>query len=171
MATDTLREGVYGSMSATWGAGAAGGLVGGIGMGIVLHLGANMMPLIGTLYGWPTVLGGWLGHLINSVLLGLVFAALVSRWRIHDRISNVGEWAITGVLYAVAIGLVTGGIMLPITVNLMGTTDLPEPLLPVPGFVGGLLVAFSAGVAHLVYGLLLGTIYGRVHTRAVARRP
>lgn len=171
MATDTLRGSGYGSMSATWGAGAAGGLVGGIGMGVVLHWGANMMPLIGALYGWPTVLGGWLGHLINSLVLGLVFAVLVSRWRIHDRISDAGEWAICGVLYAVAIGLITGGVMLPITVNLMGTTSLPEPILPVPGFVGGLLVAFSAGVAHLVYGLLLGTVYGRIHTSAVARRP
>lgn len=170
MATDTLRGRAYGSVSATWGAGAAGGLIGGVGMGIVLHWGANMMPLIGALYGWPTVIGGWLGHMINSVVLGLLFAALVSHWRVADRISKAGEWAICGTLYAVAIGLTTGGVMIPITVNLMGSSSLPEPILPVPGFVGGLLVAFSAGVAHLVYGLLLGTIYGRIHTMVVARR-
>lgn len=170
MGIETRRGAAYDSFSDTWGAGIVGGTIGGVAMGLVLHGGANMMPLIGALYGWPTVLGGWIGHLINSALLGLLFALLVSRWQLHDRISGAVEWAIYGILYATAVGLVTGGIMLPITINLMGANALPEPVVPLSGFVGGLLVAFSAGVAHLVYGALLGTIYGYIHRTATARQ-
>lgn len=170
MGTETINRNVYESFSDTWGAGIVGGILGGIAMGIVLHGGANMMPLIGSLYGWPTVLGGWVGHLINSILLGLLFALLISRWQLHDQVSGMGEWAIYGILYATAVGLVTGGIMVPITINLMGASEFPEPVLPVSGFLGGLLVAFSAGVAHLVYGALLGTTYGYIHSTATARR-
>ena len=169
MATETISRRSYGSFTDTWGAGIAGGLIGGIAMGIVLHAGANMMPSIGALYGWPTVLGGWVGHLANSVVLGLVFAMIVSRWNMDDRTSSVAEWAFYGILYAAAIGLVTGGIMIPITVNLLGIGALPESGLPLSGLAGGLLVAFSVGVAHLVYGVLLGISYGRIHTSLASR--
>lgn len=104
------------------------------------------------------------------MILGLLFALLVSRWQLHDRISGPTEWAISGILYATAIGLVTGGIMIPITINLIGTDTFPDPVLPLSGFVGGLLVAFSAGVTHLVYGALLGTIYGHLHGAATGRQ-
>lgn len=75
-------------------------------MGVILHTGANIMPFIGALYGWPTV-------------IGLVFTLIV---------------------YAAAVGLVTGGILLPITMNVLGRQSFPEPLLPLPGVLGGLLV-------------------------------
>lgn len=170
MATETVSRQSYESFSDTWGAGIAGGLIGGLAMGIVLHAGANMMPSIGALYGWPTVAGGWVGHLINSVLLGLLFALVVSRRDMDDRQTDITEWAFYGALYAAAVGLVTVGIMVPITVNLLGMGALPQSGLPVSGFVGGLVVATSVGVAHLIYGILLGVVYGRVHGASHADR-
>ena len=169
MGTDTVSFGSRESFLYTWGAGVGGGLLGGLGMGVVLHAGANIMPFIGALYGQPTVLGGWIAHLTNSVLLGLLFALIVSRWRFHDRTTNLFEWAIYGIVYAAAIGLVTGGIMVPATLHLMDVTVLPQPALPMPGITGSLLVAFSVGVAHVVYGVLLGTVYGRVHAASEER--
>lgn len=149
----------------TWGAGVAGGLIGGIGMGIILHGGADIMPFIGALYGWPTVLGGWIAHIANSVLIGLVFALLVSRSIIQQETPTILEYVIDGTIYAAAVGLVTTGVMLPITVNLLGREPFPEPLLPLPGVVGGILIVLSVGVAHVVYGVLLGATYGAIHTR------
>lgn len=151
-----------------WEAGVAGGLVGGVGMGIVLHAGANVMPFVGALYGWPTVTGGWVAHLVHSVLIGLVFALIVSRPVIREQMTTVSEFVVAGIVYAAAVGLVTSGVMLPVAMNLLGTISLPESLLPLPGVVGGVLVVLSVGVAHLVYGVLLGATYGRIHSSTLS---
>lgn len=151
------------SLQYTWGAGAVGGIVGGLGMGIILHAGANIMPFIGALYGWPTVIGGWVAHLVNSVLIGLVFTLIVSRPVIRQQTTTVAGSIAAGIVYAAAVGLVTGGVMLPIAMNTIGVAGFPEPLLPVPGVVGGILVVLSVGVAHVVYGILLGATYGAIH--------
>lgn len=148
------------TLTNTWGAGLTGGLVGGIGMGVILHFGANVMPLIGALYGQPTVFGGWIAHLLNSVLIGLLFVVITAHPLVRDQLISVPTWAIAGMVYSAAVGLATGGIMLPIAMNLFGTITLPEPLVPLPGIIGGVLVIVSISVAHLVYGLLLGSTYG-----------
>lgn len=159
--TDSL--GSTGATRNALGAGVAGGLLGGLGMGVVLHAGSNMMPLVGALYGEPTVLGGWVAHVGHSVLIGLLFAALASRPALKAQTTTVGGCAVVGIAYAAAVGLATGGFMLPISLNAIGTQTFPEPLLPIPGVLGGILVVISVGIAHLVYGLLLGAAFGFVH--------
>lgn len=163
-----------------WTAGAVGGLVGGVGMGLILHGGANVMPLIGALFGWPTVAGGWAVHLVNSLLIGLLFAAIVSRPTVHEQVDTVAGppiagFTVAGILYASAVGIVTAGVMLPVTMNLLGVRTLPEPILPLPYPFGVIVVVLSVGVAHVVYGLLLGATYGRLHAerseRAVPSTP
>lgn len=149
----------------TWGAGVAGGLVGGVAMGVVLHAGANMMPFVGALYGWPTAIGGWVAHLLHSVLIGLLFVAIVSRPLIAPQTTTLGGSLIAGVVYSAGVGLVTTGIMLPVAMSTLGTATLPESLLPLPGVLGGMLVIISVGVAHLLYGVLLGATYHVVHDR------
>ena len=145
------------------GAGVIGGLVGGVGMGIVLHAGSNMMPLVGALYGWPTALGGWVAHLVHSVLLGVLFSVLASRPALKAQTSNVGGCVGVGIGFAAAVGLATGGLMLPISLNAIGAQTLPDPYLPIPGVLGGVLVVISVGVAHVVYGVLLGATFGYLH--------
>jgi len=151
-----------------WVAGAASGLVAGIGMGIVFHGGANLMPFIGALYGWPTVVGGWVVHLVNSVLAGLLFAAIISRPILREQTASVAESVAAGVVYAAAIGLVSTGILLPVSMSMLGVRSFPEPLVPLPGMLGSFLVIVSVGVAHLVYGLLLGAVYALSRERLVA---
>lgn len=146
------------------GAGVVGGFVGGIGMGGILHLAADLMPFIGALYGVPTVLGGWIAHLVNSVLVGVLFSLIVSRPVIRREMSTVLDATVAGVIYAAAAGLVMSGAIFPIAMNLLGRQTFPEPLLRIPGIFGGILVFLSVGVAHMVYGLLLGGIYGYVQT-------
>lgn len=165
MNSDIVTDQEHTSEQYTWLAGIAGGLVGGLGMGVILHAGANMMPFIGALYGWPTVIGGWIGHLINSVLIGLVFTLIVSRPLIRSEMTTITGSIVVGIVYAAAVGLVTTGVMLPISMNLIGVQTLPSAIVPLPGMIGGVLVVLSVAVAHLVYGLLLGAIYGLVHTR------
>lgn len=170
MSSETARISSQESFQYTWKGGAAGGLIGGVAMGIILHAGANMMPLIGTLYGWPTAVGGWVAHLVNSVVLGLLFALIVSHPLLRNQTSTIVGCIISGVLYAAAIGLVTGGIMFPITLNLIGSSVLPESIFPLPGVLGDLLVVFSVGVAHMVYGVLLGGTYGAIHNAPIVER-
>jgi hypothetical protein len=145
-----------------WVAGAVGGLIAGVGMGTVFHAGANLMPFIGALYGWPTVVGGWAVHLVNSVVAGLLFAVIVSRPILREQTASTAETVAAGVVYAAAIGLVSTGVLLPVSMNTLGVQSFPEPLLPLPGMLGSFLVIVSVGVAHLVYGLILGTAYARV---------
>ncbi|WP_241692894.1 hypothetical protein [Haloarcula limicola] len=151
------------SLKYTWGAGAAGGLVGGVGMGVVFHLGANLMPFVGALYGWPTVLGGWAVHLFNSVLAGILFTLVLSRPIFRQQATTVAESVSAGVVYAAAIGLVSTGLLLPVSMTALGVESFPEPLVPLPGFLGSFLVILSVGVAHVVYGVLLGATYAVIH--------
>lgn len=160
---DTRTDEKIGSLQYTWGAGIVGGIAGGICMGVILHAGANILPYIGALYGWSTVIGGWIAHLVNSVLIGLLFALLVSRSIIRKQTTSIAECITFGIVYAAAVGLVTGGVMLPLTMNAVGAHSFPEPLLPLPGTLAGAFVVVSIGVAHMVYGLVLGATYGVIH--------
>lgn len=75
-----------------------------------------------------------------------------------------------GIVYAAAVGLVTGGILLPITMNAIGAQSLPAPLFSLPGLLGEFLVVISDGVAHLVYEILLGAIYRIAQDQSVNGR-
>ncbi|WP_089827644.1 hypothetical protein [Halogranum amylolyticum] len=141
-----------------WVAAVLAGLVGGVGMGIVLHSTTNAMPLLGALYGQPTVVGGWLAHLFNSVVFALAFAAAVTLTPLRDYARSVATCAGLGVGYGALLGVVTGGLVLPVALNLVGATALPVPLWPVPG--GSFAFGIFLAIGHLVYGLGLGAAFG-----------
>lgn len=145
-----------------WVGAAVAGLVAGVGMGLVLHFGAGTMALVGALYGRPTVPAGWVVHLVNGVVFGLVFAAAVSRPLLRDYTSSPAELVGAGVGYGAALGALTGGVLLPLWLDAAGATELPVPLLPIPGLVAELAFPAVLGVAHLVYGALLGGVYAAV---------
>jgi hypothetical protein len=163
MSTSDVEFGRTEPVRATWGAGLAAGVVGGLGMGLVLHFGANVMTFVGALYGWPTVTGGWVLHLLNSVVIALLFTAVVSRPAVAERIDALWTDVVGGVVYASAVGLVTAGVMLPVAMNLRGVRTVPDPVVPLSGPLGTALVVLSVAVAHLVYGVLLGATYGAVN--------
>ncbi|HKJ59138.1 MAG TPA: hypothetical protein VKA37_07915 [Halobacteriales archaeon] len=168
MGTHTASRNPTASVGRVLVAGALSGLVGGVGMGVVLHAGSNAMPLIGALYGWPSVVGGWTAHLVNSVAIGVVFAALVTRPVLRRQTDTVVGSVTLGITFGAGVGLVTGGVMLPVSLDVIGTRVFPETLLPLPDALGGFVAILSIGVAHLVYGLLLGATFGYVYDRARA---
>jgi hypothetical protein len=61
----------------TWSGAVTGGIVAGVGMGLLMHFVMNAMPLIGGLYGQPTVAIGWAAHLVHSIVFALIVAAVI----------------------------------------------------------------------------------------------
>lgn len=151
-----------------WSAGVASGLIAGTVMGLILHFVLDAMPIIGALVGQPTVLVGWVVHLFNSVVFSLLFVAVVSRPIVSDYTGSAGEIVALGLADGAVLGLVTGGVLLPVSINFLSERSLPVPLLPVPGidyFTFSVVLAF----AHLVFGLFLGASYA-VLSEDVPRR-
>jgi hypothetical protein len=122
-------------------AGAVGGLIGGIPLGIIMHS-REIMPMVADLIGSQSVGVGWLVHLFNSALFGAVFALLMFRW-------------ITTPISAMAAGIVYG-----IFWWIVGA------LLIMPAWLGMNEMIFEINenawwslAGHLVFGILLGAIY------------
>lgn len=144
------------SSTRTWGGAAAGGLVAGVGMGLIMHFVMNAMPLIGALYGQPTVAAGWLAHLFHSVVFALIFGLVIVRTPLRE----YGVLGIIGLgaLYGIVLEFVAAGVVLPVWANAVGAAALPVPFLIPIGFV-----------THLVYGVLLGAVFGIAMTRERSR--
>lgn len=156
MGTSTVRRTPAEVLLTTIISGLMSGLIGGIAMGALLHVGSNLMPFIGALYSEPTVTGGWISHLLNSAVFGVLFAFIITRPSINYRVKRVADYLIAGMLYATLIGLVTAGILLPIMMSAIGAHQLPDPAIATNSVIGEMLVVVSVGVAHLVYGFVLG---------------
>ena len=142
-----------------WRAGALGGLVAGVTMGVVLHGALGLMPTIGALVGVETVLAGWTVHLFNSTLFGALFVAVFDRSFFDDLRADVGGCLSLGVVHSALLGMITGGLLLPTAIALEGATSLPVPTLPVPGLTASFEFGAVIAVAHLIYGLVLGRVF------------
>lgn len=144
----------------SWRAGAVGGAVAGIAMGVVLHFALDLMPLIGALVGVETVVAGWVVHLFNSTVFGLLFVAVFDREFFADFRADLGGCAALGTIHSAGLGLLTGGVLLPASMALSGITGFPAPPLPLPGVNAGAEFAVLIAIAHIVYGIVLGGVYG-----------
>lgn len=131
-----------------WIAGVGAGLVGGVGMGLIMHFVMGAMPVVGSLYGQPTVIAGWAAHLVHSVVFALIFVGLVTRTGLSRYARTTTLAAGSAIVYGAVLGIVAGAFVLPIWVNAVSAAGMPVPLLSVPSFIG-----------HLVFGLLLGGVY------------
>lgn len=143
------------------------GSIAGVAMGAILHFGANAMPFIGSLYGGATVAGGWLAHLLNSAILGVIFAYVVTRPVLRKRLTGIDDFVVTGIVYATVVGLVTVGVLLPIAIRTMGVQDLPATITGAPEGVGTMLLAASVGIAHVAYGIVLGVVFERLEMKEI----
>jgi hypothetical protein len=94
------------------------------------------------------VVVGLMGHMMNSVILGLLFALVISRIA-----SGVVGLALTGMAYAAAIFAVMWFLLLPLI-------DPAMLRLNGPGFF----------ISHLMYGLLLGLGTWLVRERPAGRQ-
>ncbi|MDY6779897.1 MAG: hypothetical protein SV760_05015, partial [Halobacteria archaeon] len=116
--------------------------------------------------------GGWVMYIVYGVGFALLFAAFVSRYtnafvdfvlmitKRFDFLAStltvlVTKYGFTtttvtlGMMYSVLVWLVAGALLIPLWLSFVGASATP-----VPNFSPTLLVA------HLVYGVLLGSLYG-----------
>ena len=131
--------------------GAAAGVVAGIPLGIIMHVrdadpammpGIKVIDLVGDLISDPSTGLGWLIHLFNSALFGVIFVLLFSRW-----LARRGPAMVLGLLYGLAWWVVGA-------------------LWIMPAWLGMDDMVFEVGdnqwwslVGHLIYGLLLVVLY------------
>lgn len=139
-------------------AGIVGGLIAGLAMGLVFQF-LGLMSLLGGLTGSPSLLRGWLLHLAVSALYGLSFALIVSYQPLREQFPTFGGHVALGLVYGAGIVAVTFGFLIPFGVELLGLeeSEFVQRLVPGPT-VGEMLPALLLGIAHLIYGLVLGVV-------------
>lgn len=139
--TDTTLE--------PWQAGLLGGIAGGVVFGAMMSV--MMTPVIEmaipALYGieGPAGLAGWVIHMSNSAILGVVFGALVGA----SDLSGTGTLAGVGLAYGIALWVVLAAVVMPIWLGVVGFPGAP----PLPNFNP------MSMTGHAVYGVVLGVVY------------
>ncbi|PSP76037.1 histidine kinase [Halobacteriales archaeon QS_3_64_16] len=150
----TARTGATTSQE-NWVAAAIAGIVGTIALGgLQMALGsaetiAGAFPALYTL--GPSLAIGWAVHLFHGAVLGVVFAALVSRPPLGGYVDGIGATLGAGVVTTVALAWV----LLPIWLRVVGFPQAP----PLPN------VGMSSLVGHLVYGVVLAGVYAGLSDR------
>ena len=132
-------------MHRNWSRAAMGGIVGtlvmsAVGMWIAPMMGMprmNPAEMLAGAMGGNLALG-WAAHLMIGVILALGYAVVAP--------SLVGPPAVRGALYAVAPWLVAQVAVMP----MMGA----------PVFSGSLVLAIGSLMGHLIYGAIVGAVYG-----------
>lgn len=141
-------------MKRNWPRAVAGGVLGmlvmtAIGLWIAPVMGLPRMNpadmLAGAMGG--SVLLGWAGHLMIGIILALIYAVVAPRLP--------GAPAMRGALYGLAPWIVAMVAVLP--------------MMGMPPFGGSAAPAMGSLVGHLVYGAIVGVIYGQPESEAVLR--
>lgn len=130
-----------------------GGLAGGVAFGLLMQV-TDIMLTVAALVASTSTAVGWVVHLAISLLFGLIYVLLFGRW-------------LEGIVSAVAIGLVYGWAWWVV-----------GGMIAMPAWLGreDLIFRFTASAwqslaGHLIYGFLLGLVYGVVRARLAQRRP
>ncbi|MGP3984875.1 hypothetical protein [Streptomyces sp. KR80] len=123
--------------------GAAGGLIGGAALGIMMQV-WDMMPMVAMLVDSTSTSVAWLVHLAISAFIGITFALLAGH-----RAAKM--------LPAAALGLVYGAVWWVVGALWLMPAKLGMPVFEVNE------MAWKSLVGHLVYGLLLGLAYACIH--------
>lgn len=144
------------------GAGAAGGLLAGLAMGVLFALTTDVLSTLGTFVGESGPLGGLLVHMTISLFYGVAFAVVVAYPPVADLASSFGvvEWVLVGITYTVMVAAATLGV-LPFVFELPWETaggESPFARGTAPGIMG-LLPGVGFAVGHIVFGAILGGVY------------
>lgn len=138
-----------------WQAGVVGGLFGGALMGVMLSV--MMTPVIENaipaLWGLSGGVAGWIIHMSNAAILGIVFAAIAKALPQYS--SSVGQSTALGAVYGVVLWVALAALVMPVWLGAVGFAGAP----PLPNFNPMSLVA------HLVYGIALGATYPLILNR------
>ena len=133
------------------GHGVVAGLAGGFVMGIMVTM--QMTPVIENaipaLWGLSGGFAGWVVHMSNSAVLGVVFAAIASTGALREYADAAGTSTAFGIAYGVVLWVVLAAIVMPVWLDAVGFPMAPA----VPNFNPMSLVG------HVVYGGALGATY------------
>jgi uncharacterized membrane protein YagU involved in acid resistance len=118
--------------------GAIAGVVAGIPLGIIMQS-RDVIPMVGDLIGQASTGWGWLVHLFNSVLFGVIFVILFGRW-LGRPLAAVG----LGLLYGIGWWILGALLIMPAW---LGMSEMIFELHT---------DAWWSLLGHLIYGLILG---------------
>jgi uncharacterized membrane protein YagU involved in acid resistance len=134
-----------------WTAGVVASVVAGAVMGVMLT--TMMRPVIAAaipaLWGLDGLTAGWLVHLVNSAIFGVVFAAVAVQPSVRGYVDSLGSSLATGVVYGVAVWVVGAVVVMPLWLQAVGFPNAPA--LP--------NVSMGSLVGHVVYGAVLGLVF------------
>lgn len=143
-------------------AGAVAGLLAGVVFGALMQVmtaptpegrEVPMMMMVAQVVRSESLAVGWLYHLFNSAVIGALFGVVFgARARTYG--AGLGFGALWGVVWWVLGGL----ILMPILLGMP-----PFGALRMPAMRG---VAMASLAGHLLYGLILGAVFVRLHVRA-----
>jgi hypothetical protein len=139
-------------------AGAIAGLIAGVPFGLMMQMMSAptpdggqmpMMAMVAMVVGSTSIAVGWLYHLFNSVVIGVLFAWVFGR-RVGSIGSGLGWGAAWGLVWWVAGALV----LMPVALGMAPFAPMTmAPMRP---------VAMGSLAGHLVFGLVLGAAYSAV---------
>lgn len=129
------------------GAGAVGGIAGGIVFGALMQM-MGMIEMIGGLVGREDAAVGWVVHLVIATIIGLGYAVTFGQLP-----QGYGKGAVFGLLYG-AIWWVLGPLVLmPLFMGMKPFPSIQQPQI-------------MSLMGHLLYGLVLGFVFVAVASRA-----
>lgn len=133
---------------------AVAGVTAGVAMGVVMQYLLDDMPTVGGLYGVEAAPVGWATHLFHAVLFALAFAALGSTEELRGYAGSPVTGVGLGLAWAAVLWLVAASVLMPLWMGVVGigTPDVPS-------------VELMDGVAHAVYGVVLGCVFGFLRPR------
>lgn len=131
-----------------WQNGVIGGLAGGLVFGALMSL---MMPMaienaIPALWGLEGGLAGWLIHMANAAILGVVFVALIPYVLEKPTVSDTVGF---GVVYGAILWVVLAVLVMPVWLSAVGFAGAP----PLPN------INWMSFLGHIAYGAILGGVY------------
>ncbi len=130
------------------------GLLAGIVMGGVVHAGSTVLSTIGAIVGPSAAIAGWIVHLLLSIGFALGFVLLLATTPADAAFREPVDTALLGVAYGGLLAIVTWGVVIPLSLTSGGS--FPLDLTPSATALARLAVVL--GVAHLAYGVVLGSI-------------
>lgn len=150
MATETGEDVRTDSGASHWVGGVVGGLVGALVMGgLMIAMNEDVLavaiPSLYTLAPPPSVPTGVAVHVFHGAVLGLVFAGLVTVFRMDSPIPTVG----LGIGWGVVTWVGLAALLMPVWLDSVGSPADP----PFPNFAPPSLLW------HVTYGLVLGGVY------------
>lgn len=126
-------------------AGVVGGLTGGVVFGVLMQV-TGMIPMVAMLVGSDSVAIGWLVHLVIAAGIGASFGLLLGPWA-----TNPARAVPIGTGYGIVWWVLGALLIMPAWLG-MGVFTLNA-------------TAWQSLVGHVIFGVLLGTVYPLVRPR------